>query len=34
MWASIKDLLSVVIHSGNKFVIDAEGTKETFFYKT
>lgn len=28
MWASIKDLTRVIIHSGNKFAMDAEGTEE------
>lgn len=34
MQASIKDLTSVTIYSGNKFAMDTEETKETFFYQT
>lgn len=34
MWASIKDLTSVIIHPGNKFAMDAKETKEIFLYKT
>lgn len=33
MQASIKDLTSVTIHPGNKFAMDNEETKGTFFYK-
>ena len=32
--ASIKDLISVNIYSGDKFAVDTEEAKETFFHQT